>query len=321
MKSLLFRDTVSNDRLVSDLNRVVVTIGNFDGMHLGHNRLFQELVKLAEEENAVPTLVSFYPHPKFFFAEKRGVKLGNEEGFLSSPRQKLARANAAGIERLVLLHFGQNLSQLSPEEFFDRKILSLGKLSGVVVGRDWCFGRDKGGNISTLADLGQKFNFKVRILEDLSVGGQRVSSSLIRSSISKGDVSLAATYLGYDYSLSGHVKKGDQRGRLLGFPTMNLLFKNDLLPAYGVYRTSTVVRGASLPSITNVGIRPTFSGSRPVVETHILEGFSGENYGERVEVAFLDRIREEKKFASIEELKTQIERDIEVAKQGRFGQK
>lgn len=320
MKSLLFRDAVSNDNLVSDPKRVVVTIGNFDGMHLGHKSLFQELVKLAKEESAVPTLVSFYPHPKFFFAQKRGVILPSEEGFISSPRQKLARASAAGIERLVLLHFSQSLSQLTPQEFFDQKILPLGKLCGVVVGRDWCFGRNKAGNINTLAELGSKHDFKVRILEDESIGGQRVSSSLIRSSIAKGDVHLASTYLGYNFSLSGHVKKGDQRGRLLGFPTMNLLFKNDLLPAYGVYRTSTVVRGQSLPSITNVGVRPTFSGSKPVVETHVLEGFSGENYGERVEVAFLDRIRDEKKFANIEELKSQIQKDIEIAKQGPFGQ-
>jgi riboflavin kinase/FMN adenylyltransferase len=314
MKSLLYRD------VTSDSDKIVVTIGNFDGMHLGHKSLFQELVKMAKEEIAVPTLVSFYPHPKFFFAEKRGLTLNPEDGFLSSPRQKLAQANAVGIERLVLLHFSDALSQLTPLEFFDQKIMPLGKLRGVVVGRDWCFGRDKAGNIETLAELGKKYNFRVKILEDESVNGQRVSSSLIRNTIAKGDVALASKYLGYNFSLSGHVKKGDQRGRLLGFPTMNLLFKNDLLPSYGVYKTSTIVRGKSLPSITNVGIRPTFSGSKPVVETHILEGFSGENYGERVEVAFIDRIRSEKKFANIEELKSQIEKDIAIAKQGHLGQ-
>ena len=314
MKSLLYRDSTN------DSTRVVVTIGNFDGMHLGHRRIFDELHKLAQEENAKPVLVSFYPHPKFFFAEAKGIVLGPEDGFLSSPRQKLARANEAGIERLVLLHFGQSLSELSPQEFFDQKIFSLGKVCGVVVGRDWCFGRNRAGTVETLCEFGIKHGFKVKVLQDQSIDGKRISSSLIRKAISAGDVKMAATYLGYNYSLSGHVKKGDQRGRLLGFPTMNLLFRNDLLPAYGVYKTSTIVRGQSLPSITNVGVRPTFAGSKLVVETHILEGFSGENYGERVEVAFLERIRAEKKFANIEELKAQITNDIIASKQGRIGQ-
>jgi riboflavin kinase/FMN adenylyltransferase len=297
-----------------ETNKIVLTIGNFDGMHLGHLSLFQEVVKLAKEEDAIPTLVTFYPHPKFYFAKQRNVTLPPEEGELSSPRQKFSRATQLGILKVVLLRFGQKLSELTPEEFFETQILPIGEIKGIVVGRDWCFGRNKAGTAQTLQDFGVRYGFKVKILEDQAISGERISSSIIRKKISSGDVQSASEFLGYHYSLSGHVKKGDQRGRLIGFPTMNLKFGNELLPAYGVYRTSTIVRGKSLPSITNVGVRPTFAGSKIVVETHVLEDYSGENYGERIKVSFIERLRAEKKFSGIEELKAQIEKDIQIAK-------
>lgn len=312
MKSLLYRNVTSKP------DRIVVTIGNFDGMHLGHKSIFQELIRMGKEEDAVPTLVSFYPHPKHFFYNKKKVPTEGVDRSLTSPRQKLARANSVGIKRLVLIHFNDALSKLSALDFFDKKILPLGDLRGVVVGKDWRFGRDKSGSVDTLIELGAKYGIRVEILEDQLVDGERISSSLVRKAILNGDVKHAARYLGYNYSLSGHVKRGDQRGRLLGFPTMNLTFKDELIPAYGVYKTNTTIGNTVFSSITNVGIRPTFNGSKPVVETNVF-GFSGENYGERIEVEFLERIRPEVKFANIDELKSQIGKDIAVARNRPLG--
>ena len=329
MSCLLYRGSKDFQSAASESNRLVLTIGNFDGMHLGHKSLFDEVIQLAKEELARPTLVSFYPHPKLYFERKKFPHSDSQSSFhnngiLTPPRQKLFRASTYEMGALVLLRFSDALANLYPEEFFIKKIFPLGTIAGIVVGGDWHFGKDKSGNVNTLLELSQKYKFKIKIIPDKALNNERISSSLIRKMIAAGDISSANNYLGYTYLLSGKVRRGDQRGRLLGFPTMNLAFKEELLPQFGVYRTSVLIEGEWLPSITNVGIRPTFSGSSPVVETHVLSGYgrenySRENYGERIDVKFIDRIRAEHRFSNIDELKMQIGKDIQTAKKGHFG--
>jgi riboflavin kinase/FMN adenylyltransferase len=315
MGCLLFRGIESFKSEVS--GRLVVTIGNFDGMHLGHRAIFREVNALAADNNASSVLVSFYPHPRYYFARARGESV--DTSLLSPPRQKVARAEELGLDALVLIRFSKQLSALSPEEFLKKHVLALGDVKAIVVGRDWHFGKDRAGNAATLKEFGEREGFAVNVVSDESISGKRVSSSGIRQMLKDGDVAHAAENLGYAYTLCGRVQHGDQRGRQLGFPTMNLSFRDELLPAFGVYRTSTLVRGKLLPSISNVGTRPTFSGAKALVETHILEGFSGENYGERVEVRFYERIRPEQRFSGIDELRTQIGKDISIARKGHVG--
>jgi len=287
---------------------LIVTVGNFDGMHRGHESLLAAARALQSEiEGSKSVILTFYPHPRFYF-KRQQTEL---DGLLTSIRIKLLRAGQAGISAMVAMRFNADLVALSPEDFIRDKILALGNVQAVVVGQDWCFGKDRAGNAETLREIGARLNFKVRVICDQKDGQDRISSSLIRNLLREGDMERAQSLLGEPYMLTGKVIHGDKRGTKIGFPTANVIFRREQTPKLGVYSTLVTLEGRTYNSITNVGVRPTFQGPRKVVvETHILDGFSEQIYGKRVYVEFLRMLRPEMKFASVDELTSQIQRDI-----------
>jgi riboflavin kinase / FMN adenylyltransferase len=287
-----------------------VAIGNFDGVHLGHQSLIRTLVEKAKEENLVPSVLTFYPHPVEVLNPAKKVER------ITTTSEKLELLEALGVETVVVAPFDSNVARLSPEEFFAKYLLDSFQARRVHVGSGFQFGKDRAGDVSALEKLAAKVGCKVSVEPPFEMAGERVSSSGIREHVRNGLVKEARIRLGRPYTVSGSVKKGDQRGRQLGYPTANLDFPAEkLFPKNGVYVTIVDWQRQRFSSVCNVGVRPTFHGAEAqrVIEVHILD-FQQRLYDEVLKVEFLDRLRDEKKFGSLEELKEQIARDVERAR-------
>jgi phosphoribosyl 1,2-cyclic phosphate phosphodiesterase len=283
----------------------VIAIGNFDGIHLGHQRLLQNCVGLGKESGAVATALTFEPLPqKVLRPESAPLRISTNE-------QRLEWFAALGMEAAVVLPFTMELSRLAPEEFVDEILVRQLQVRAVVVGDNFRFGHKQAGDVKFLRELGMRDGFDVIVHEPVVVGGKIVSSTVIRKMIAEGDVTRAARMLGRAFALTGEVVAGTGTGRKFTFPTLNLRVEQELLPARGVYVTRTVMEGepSSHRSVTNVGMRPTFNGTGLTVETHLLD-YSGNFSPKRIEVRFWKKLREEKKFAGPEELRAQIAKDI-----------
>jgi riboflavin kinase/FMN adenylyltransferase len=285
----------------------VATIGNFDGLHLGHQRILESALVGARRRGLPSLVVTFEPHPLRVVAPERAPRL------VQTRRQKIDGLEALGLEALLILRFDEQLAALDGEAFVTA-LLDDGKLglAAVHVGENFRFGRGRGGDLALLKRLGDRHGFEVVGIPPVRVGEQTVSSSLIRDALAAGEVERAWEYLGRPFELSGEVHSGDGRGRRIGFPTANVHPDNEVVPADGVYITE-VVRGlAHYASLTNIGVRPTFDGRRRVVESHLLD-FEGSLLDERLAVRFLARLREERRFADANELGDQIARDRAAA--------
>ena len=283
----------------------VIAIGNFDGIHLGHQRLLQHCIGLGRESGAVATALTFEPLPqKVLRPESAPLRISTNE-------QRLDWFGALGMEAAVVLPFTRELSQLAPEEFVDEILVGQLQVRAVVVGDNFRFGHKQAGDVKFLRELGMRDGFDVIVHEPVVVDGKIVSSTMVRKLIAEGDVTRAARMLGRAFALTGEVVAGTGTGRKFTFPTLNLRAEQELLPARGVYITRTVMEGepSSHRSVTNVGMRPTFDGTGLTVETHLLD-YSGNFSPKRIEVRFWKKLREEKKFAGAEELKAQIAKDI-----------
>jgi len=283
----------------------VIAIGNFDGIHLGHQRVLAYCIALAKETGAVATAVTFDPPPlKVLRPETAPLRI-------STNRQRMAWFEGLGMEAAVVLPFTMDLAKLSPEEFVDEILLRQLQVRAVVVGDNFRFGHRQAGDVKFLRDAGMRNGFDVIVHDPVTLGGEVVSSTRIRKLIAEGDVTRAARMLGRAFALTGAVVPGTGTGRKFTFPTLNLAAEQELLPARGVYVTRTVLDGepSSHRSVTNVGMRPTFNGTRLTVETHLLD-YSGNFSPKQIEVRFWKKLRKEKKFAGPEELKAQIARDI-----------
>ncbi|HXH68663.1 MAG TPA: bifunctional riboflavin kinase/FAD synthetase [Candidatus Limnocylindrales bacterium] len=283
----------------------VIAIGNFDGIHLGHQRVLEFCIGLAKESGAVATALTFEPPPlKVLRPESAPLRI-------STNAQRLEWFAALGMEAAVVLPFTKELSQLAPDEFVEEILVRQMNVLAVVVGDNFRFGHKQAGDVKFLRELGMRDGFDVIVHEPVVVDGEIVSSTAIRKLIAGGDVTRAARMLGRAFALTGEVVAGTGTGRKFTFPTMNLRAEQELLPARGVYITRTVMEGepSSHRSVTNVGMRPTFNGTGLTVETHLLE-YSGNFSPKRIEVRFWKKLREEKKFAGAEELKAQIAKDI-----------
>lgn len=282
----------------------VVTLGTFDGIHSGHRELLRVASNRAKVLGERAAVVTFDPHPALVVAPQRKPKL------LMTLEQRLGAFEAEGMDLAWVIPFSRAFSELSPELFLDRiqHVLSPVELH---VGRAFCFGRDRSGNVETLEAWGVAHGCQVHTLALRAPDGGRLSSTRIREALDRGDVGAAAQLLGHPYALTGVVVEGDRRGRHLGFPTANLAWEQEQLPAFGVYVTEVVLphHGGSHMGMTNVGEKPTFEGQRLTVETH-LPGFEDDLYGARMEVRFLQRLRGEAKFASVDELRDQIAKDV-----------
>ena len=283
----------------------VIAIGNFDGIHLGHQRLLEYCIALAKESGAVATALTFEPPPlKVLRPEVAPPRISTNE-------QRLEWFAALGMEAAVVLPFTMELSRLAPEEFVDEILVRQLQVRAVVVGDNFRFGHKQAGDVKFLRELGMRDGFDVIVHEPVVVDGKIVSSTVIRKMIAEGEVTRAARMLRRAFALTGEVVAGTGTGRKFTFPTLNLRAEQELLPAKGVYITRTVMEGepSSHRSVTNVGMRPTFNGTGLTVETHLLD-YSGNFSPKRIEVRFWKKLREERKFGGPEELKAQIAKDI-----------
>jgi riboflavin kinase/FMN adenylyltransferase len=286
----------------------VLAIGNFDGIHLGHQAILRSAVARAQALGAVSTALTFDPSPR------RVLRPESAPLRLSTNSQRTDWFNALGVEAAVVLPFTLDLARLSPEEFVEQILVRDLQVKTVLVGEDFHFGHKQAGNVKLLKELGTKNGFDVAIVPPVQYRGEIVSSTIIRREVADGDVSHAGRLLGRPFALTGQVVSGTGTGRKFTFPTLNLAAEQELLPARGVYVTRTVFDGESCSrrSLTNIGVRPTFNGSVLSVETHLLD-FQGIGAPKRIEVRFWKRLREERKFAGAEELRAQIARDIATA--------
>ncbi len=288
----------------------VLAIGNFDGIHLGHQAILRAAVRRAQETKDVATALTFDPPPlKVLRPESAPPRL-------STNAQRVDRFGALGIESAVVLPFTLELARLSAEDFVVEILVRGLQVRAVLVGEDFHFGHRQAGDVKFLRELGMRHGFEVVIIPPVVYRREIVSSTAIRREIAAGEVTAASALLGRPFTLTGEVVSGTGTGRRFTFPTLNLAPEQELLPARGVYVTRTLLEGeaASRRSVTNVGMRPTFNGSALSVETHLLD-FPGEITAKRIEVQFWKRLREEKKFSGAEELRGQIARDIHSANQ------
>jgi riboflavin kinase/FMN adenylyltransferase len=285
----------------------VLTLGVFDGLHLGHQLIMKTVVARAGATGAVPTVITFDPHPRALLHPESAPPL------LQTFDQKIEALGALGIEQTIVIQFDQEFAQIRAEDFLRTVIADRLHAKEVYLGCGFAFGHGREGNIDLLRTVSRSLGFLADEVAELRLRGRRVSSSRIRELLQQGQVNLARRMLGRPYGVEGRVVRGEQRGAELGFPTANLQPQNRVIPRKGVYVTAALIDGQWRRSVTNIGTRPTFgSENETSVETFVMN-WSGDLYGDVVRVRFLHRLREEKKFTSIEELKSQIERDVTQA--------
>ena len=294
------------DRYPSDAAPVVATIGNYDGVHLGHRAILKSATAAARHRGLQSLLVTFDPHPLSVVAPSRRPRL------LDTRRQKLDTLAECGIDGVLILRFDADFAAMSAEEFFGTFLKGRVTPAEFHVGANFRFGHDRAGDANLLCRMGSEMGFEVVGIPQVEVGGEIVSSSAIRRLVEEGSVERAARMLGRPFALTGEVVAGDGRGRTLDFPTANLEAENEMIPRRGVYITETSALSLRTPSITNIGVRPTFGGETQVIETHLID-FDEEILGERIDVRFLARLRDEKRFASPDALADQIARDRAAA--------
>lgn len=285
----------------------VVTIGNFDGIHLGHKKLINTTKKIALEKSLNSIVFSFIPHPLEVLKNQQFLYIFTQE-------EKKRVLLKEGIDIFLNCPFDKHFANLSPNEFID---LILNKLncSILVVGEDYCFGKNREGNIEVLKKIGVEKGIKVIKIPDVIFDGERVSSSKIRECIVNKNIQKANTLLNREYFVLGNVSEGNKLGRTIGFPTANIIpEKNKLLPPDGVYITKTLYEGKYYESITNIGKNPTINNTLRTIETHIFD-FNQNIYGKEIQVLFLEWVRDVKKFSSLDELKQQIAKDINKTNQ------
>jgi len=286
----------------------VATIGNFDGLHRGHQAILDQVIERARERPGTSLVITFDPHPLKVLAPGRAQKL------ILTAGQKLRRIEAAGIDAVLVLPFDARLAAVTAEAFVN-DYLSLGLgLKEVYVGANFNFGRGRAGNADLLVSLCAGLGMRAGKVEEVRILGSPISSSRIRRAIQAGEVELAAELLGCPFAIEGTVGHGAGRGAGLGFPTANLLPQNELLPQDGVYVTRALLDGATYQGVTNVGSRPTFPDQEFAVETHLLDA-APELYGRTLEIDFLARLRQELRFESPQALVEQVRRDVERARE------
>ena len=282
----------------------VVTIGNFDGVHRGHQQILKAVAQAARRCKGIAVAITFDPHPAKLLTPQMAPLL------LLTLEQKLALLEAAGVDLAQVLPFTREFSRLSARNFVEQILRRALAAQVVCVGHGFRFGHGQAGDVKLLKTLAREFGLTLRIIPPVIYRGQTASSSLIRRLIVQGEVAQAARLLARPYALTGEIRVGSGRGRTLDFHTLNIVPEQECLPARGVYVTESVLGGRAYPSATNVGVRPTFDGGPLVVESHLLD-FSQTVTAGRLEVPFHQRLRDEMKFPSPDALRAQIQRDVE----------
>lgn len=298
------------------LRRPVLTIGNFDGLHVGHQAIMRTVVERARVVDGEAVVFTFDPHPR------KVVNPDNPPRLLTTLDQKLELLEELGVDVTIVEPFDRAFASTPPELFIRKTIHELLRPESVYVGYDFHFGRDREGSMRLLTELGPRLGFSVTIIPEVTVGELDVNSTRIRDLLERGEVETAATLLGRAFSVRGTVQRGQRRGRSIGFPTANIVPENEVLPRNGVYAGWIRLLDEGEPPaqsrhavVTNIGMRPTFEDEQGLLaEAHLLD-FAGDLYGRRIELAFDAALRPERKFAGVEELKAQIARDAEAARE------
>jgi riboflavin kinase/FMN adenylyltransferase len=283
-----------------------VTIGNFDGVHRGHERVLQHLNQVAGGRPSV--VVTFYPHPI------RVLRPDAQLRYISSVREKAERFGALGVDLVYFIHFSSAISKLGALDFIERVLVSSLGASDLVVGDDVGIGRSREGDLGFLRQHLPHYGITLHQVPRLEIDGVKAGSRKIRELIEQGEVKLATELIGAPFTISARVGHGDKRGSAIGFPTANLAVGNRLIPMNGVYACVVSVEGKSFKAVVNIGTRPTFRGKDKRLEAHILDFPSSSLYGKRIHVSFRERLRDECRFNSVSELSSQIKRDIEAAR-------
>ena len=299
----------SATELTNGSRKVCLAIGVFDGVHLGHQQIIRQAIADARQHEGIALVVTFDKHPNTVVAPSRVPPL------IYSQPQKTRAIESLGTGALLEIPFTYEFSQQTGDQFIRSLARDLGRIQSICVGADFVFGHKRSGNVALLKTLGVELDYQVHGLAAVALDGQTVSSTRIREVIRAGDFDAASQMLGRAYALAGKVIPGDQLGHKLGFPTANLDTTGLLLPSNGVYAAHAAIGGQTYRAVLNIGIRPTVSQPTPVprMEVHLLD-FSNELYGQEMEITFATKLRDEKRFSSLEELKSQIASDITTAR-------
>ena len=288
------------------LVRPVLALGNFDGLHRGHQKIIERVKRGAAEHGGTPMAMTFDPHPP------RIVRPDKAPPLLMTKAQRIEALHAAGVTCVAVVRFTHELSRWDPDTFVRVALVEWLRVSEVWVGANFLFGRDRAGNFSLLRTLGQRYGFRADKIDPVRYKDFVVSSTRIRRLVNEGRMDEAGALLGHGYYVDGTVVEGRKRGRDIGFPTANLATENELLPPHGVYATTATIDGVVHAGVTNIGIRPTFGETEPTVETHLLS-YSGDLYGRRLRLTFVLRLRDERRFPDVDALRAQIDADQQRA--------
>lgn len=279
----------------------VVTIGTFDGVHLGHQKIIAQITTAAQEKDCDSLVLTFFPHPRMVLQE------GTEMKQLNTIDEKTTLLEKLGVDHLVIHPFDKAFSRMTAEEFVKEVLVDTFRLKKIIIGYDHRFGRNRTADINDLIAFGDTYGFEVAQISAEELNDVSISSTKIRTALNEGNIELANNYLGYPYSINGKVVKGQQLGRTIGYPTANILVKEDykLIPQNGVYVVQSVLNGQTVFGMMNIGNRPTVNGTSQTIEVHFLD-FDQDLYDQTIPVSILKRLRNEQKFPSLEALKTQL---------------
>lgn len=284
--------------------KTIVTLGTFDGVHIGHNAILDRICKAAQQEGLESVILTFFPHPRLIVSNNYDIKL------LNTMEEKSALLEKKGIQNFIIHPFDKIFSELSPRDFVTQVLVEKLNIQKIIIGHDHKFGKDRAADFNDLINFGKEFGFEVEEISAQQINEVSVSSTKIRNSLFEGNVSLANEYLGYPYVLNGKVVKGNQLGRTINFPTANIEIREDykLIPKNGVYVVTVNVNNESVFGMMNIGVKPTLGENKLSIEVHLLN-FDKDIYNQKIQVNVLERLRDEHKFESFEALKSQLQLD------------
>ena len=292
----------------SSTKKTILTLGTFDGVHIGHKKILKKLTQNTENQKYESLVLTFFPHPRMVLQEHSDIKL------LNTIDEKIGLLEKIGIENLVIHPFDEAFSRLTAEEFVSTILVNRFHIQKIIIGHDHRFGRNRTANIDDLIAYGKEYGFEVEQISVQEINDISVSSTKIRNALIEGDMALANDYLGYNYFLTGSIVKGKQLGRTIGFPTANLKIEENskLIPQNGVYIVKSIIDKQTVFGMMNIGFNPTVDGQKQSIEIHYFD-FNTDLYNQKISVSILQRIRSEQKFESVGLLKEQLEKDKKTA--------
>ncbi|HMC02306.1 MAG TPA: bifunctional riboflavin kinase/FAD synthetase [Flavobacteriaceae bacterium] len=299
---------IINFNAFSAKNKTIATIGTFDGVHIGHQKIIDRLVKSAKRKNLDAVVLTFFPHPRMVLQKDANIKL------INTINEKAQLFEKLGVDNLVVKKFTKQFSRLSAEDFVKQVLVNKLKIENIIIGYDHHFGRNRNANINDLRTFGETYNFEVEEISVQDINEVAVSSTKIRNALNEGDIKTANTFLGYNFMLTGVVIEGKGLGKNIGFPTANIFIEESykLIPKQGVYIVKSNIEGKNVFGMMNIGTNPTLGENKQSIEVHFFN-FSKNLYNQNIQVGLLQRIRDEEKFNSLDNLKEQLKKDKQTA--------